>query len=231
MKHTTMKHRMIAGLAVLVTSLAVQSAEPKTGPNTTAAEKTNPASQWRSQPPADCPFKPSASLTGIEFTGRHSDYRCGDTFYPSWASDGNLYSPWTDGKTDGDDCQSWQVPAKTGHAVMKGDDPLKLEIHNTSPPKVGASAPYTGRYPAGSLVHNGIWYYGMYMPDFGEQGYFLNFPSKFISPDGQSLWLCYSANFSTGWNGVKLNFNPPGGRYGLCLHEVRLLSPHSSKTD
>jgi len=28
MKHTTMKHRMIAGLAVLVTSLAVQSAEP-----------------------------------------------------------------------------------------------------------------------------------------------------------------------------------------------------------
>ena len=48
MKHTTMKHPIIAGLAVFVTSLAVQSAEPKTGPDTTAAAKTNPAGQWRS---------------------------------------------------------------------------------------------------------------------------------------------------------------------------------------
>jgi hypothetical protein len=24
---------------------------------------------------------------------------------------------------------------------------------------------------------------------------------------------------------VKLEFNPPGGRYGLCLHELRLLAP------
>ena len=64
-----------------------------------------------------------------------------------------------------------------------------------------------------------------YMKDFGEQAYFLNFPSKFISPDGRTLWLCYSANFSPVCNEVKLEFNPPGGRYGLCLHEVRLLKP------
>ena len=64
------------------------------------------------------------------------------------------------------------------------------------------------------------------MKDFGEQGYFLNFPSKFISPDGRTLWLCYSTNFSPGWNGVKLAANPPGGRYGLCLHEVKLLTPN-----
>jgi hypothetical protein len=38
MKHTTMKHPMIAGLAVLVTSLTVQGAEPKTGPDTPAAD-------------------------------------------------------------------------------------------------------------------------------------------------------------------------------------------------
>ena len=87
---------MIAGLAVLVTSLAVQGAEPKTGPDTPAVEKTNPAGQWRSEPPADCPFKPSASLTGVAFTGRHAEYTGADTWYPSWASDGNLYSPWTD---------------------------------------------------------------------------------------------------------------------------------------
>jgi len=71
----------------------------------------------------------------------------------------------------------------------------------------------------------GPWRIVTYMKGFGEQAYFLNFPSKFISDDGRTLWLCYSANFSSGWNGVELKFNPPGGRYGLSLHEVRLLTP------
>ena len=71
----------------------------------------------------------------------------------------------------------------------------------------------------------GPWRMVAYLKDFGEQAYFLNFPSKFISPDGKTLWLCYSANFSPGWNGVELKFNPPGGRYGLCLHEIKLLGP------
>lgn len=405
---------------------------------------------WPSEPPPGCPFEPSPTLGGVLFTGRHSDYHCGDTFYPSWASDGHLYSPWTDGSTDGVGCSSGQgANAQTGHAILMGDDPLQLTIKNTSPPKVGSALPYQGRYPCGSLVHNGIWYYGTYClgpagshphkgftwnwpnlgpmpgfqisrdlgrtwepsphspekplfpepaqylgpvkmgaphfvdfgknmehsPDgkayllgmgaveqdpqprpcikptadggfeiqaceedfdhanlswitadqvylarvtpspetindpgayeffaghdaagrpvwvsdfkqikplvewnnhmgcvtatwvpglrkylmcltdgwptvakmdsyileadtltgpwrlvtylkhFGEQAYFLNFPSKFISPGGKTLWLCYSANFSPGWNGVKLAFNPPGGRYGLCLHELRLLAP------
>ena len=95
MKHTTMKHPITAGLAVLVTSLTVQGAEPKTGPDTPAVEKTYPTGQWRSQPPPDCPFKPSASFAGVEFTGRHAEYPTADTWYPSWASDGNLYSPCT----------------------------------------------------------------------------------------------------------------------------------------
>ena len=71
----------------------------------------------------------------------------------------------------------------------------------------------------------GPWRMVTYMKDFGEQAYFLNFPSKFISEDGKTLWLCYSANFSPGWNDVKLDINPPGGRYGLSLHEVRLQGP------
>jgi hypothetical protein len=74
----------------------------------------------------------------------------------------------------------------------------------------------------------GPWRMVAYMKDFGEQAYFLNFPSKFISENGKTLWLCYSANFSPGWNGVKLEFKPPGGRYGLCLHEVRLLGPEGN---
>lgn len=383
---------------------------------------------WPSQPPKDCPFEPSKELVGVLFTGVHSDYRCGDTFYPSWASDGNLYSPWTDGATDGVRSSSGGEKATTGNAVMIGNDPLALEIKNTSPPQPASPKPYQGRYPAGSLVHNGVWYYGtyclgpagsvkhegftynwpvlgpmpgfristdygktwtpsplspenplfpepakfmgpvkmgaphfvdfgknmehspdgkayllgmgaeendpkpryanlswisadqiymarvtpspqtindinayeffaghdaagnplwtsdfskikslldwnnnmgcatatyvpglkkylmcvtdgwptcakmnsyileadrltgpwrlvVYMKDFGEQAYFLNFPSKFISADGKTLWLCYSANFAPNWNGQKLKIDPPGGRYGLCLHEVRLLGP------
>ena len=70
----------------------------------------------------------------------------------------------------------------------------------------------------------GPWRLVVYMKDFGEQGYFLNFPSKFIASDGKTLWLCYSANFAPNWNGQKLSLNPPGGRYGLCLHEMRLLT-------
>ncbi|MBN1422347.1 MAG: hypothetical protein JXP34_26465 [Planctomycetes bacterium] len=383
---------------------------------------------WPNRPPADCPFPRSEALTGILFTGVHSDYRCGDTFYPSWATDGNQYSPWTDGVTDGIGSGSGGEKAVTGNAVMIGDDPLKLTIRNTSPPQPASPRPYEGRYPCGSLVHDGVWYYGtyclgpagqvkhagmdwnwpvlgpmpgfristdfgktwtpsplspskplfpepkefmgpvkmgaphvvdfgrnlehspdgkaylvgmgaeeddpkpryanlswisadqvylarvtprietindiaayeffgghdakgdpiwtkdfsriaplldwnnnmgcvtvtydaplgkylmcvtdgwptvakmnsyileadrltgpwrlvVYMKEFGEQGYFLNFPSKFIAGDGRTMWLCYSANFSPGWNDVVLRFNPPGGRYGLCLHEVRLLAP------
>ena len=82
---------------------------------------------WESPLPADCPFEKSTSLTGIFFTGRHSDYQCGDTWYPCWASDGNLYSPWTDGKTDGVVSESYVVPAQTGHAVMIGEDPLRYD--------------------------------------------------------------------------------------------------------
>jgi len=84
---------------------------------------------WDSAIPDDCPFERSQTITGIYFTGRHSDYHCGDTFYPSWASDGNLYSPWTDGVTDGVRCGSGgslERGFRTGHAVMIGDDPLNL---------------------------------------------------------------------------------------------------------
>ena len=449
--HNRLSYRLLlATIALIWVASTARSAPAATKAEQRLVEAPLAGRQiWPSEPPADCPFGPSPTLGGVLFTGRHSDYHCGDTFYPSWASDDNLYSPWTDGTTDGVSCSSYGgAEAHTGHAVMAGDDPLGLTIRNTSPPKVGSALPYQGRYPCGSLVHDGIWYYGTYclgpsggykhkgfiwnwpnlgpmpgfqisrdfgktweasphspseplfpepaeylgpvkmgaphfvdfgknmkhspdgnayllgmgaieddpeprpcikpvdggfeeqsceddfdhanlswitadqvylarvkpspetinalgayeffaghdaggqpvwtrsfdqiqpllewnnnmgcatatwvpglqkylmcvtdgwptcakmdsyileadaltgpwrlityMKHFGEQAYFLNVPSKFISPDGKKLWLCYSANFSPDWNGVKLAFNPPGGRYGLCLHEVRLLAP------
>jgi len=382
---------------------------------------------WPSEPPEDIPFKQSTELVGILFTGTHSDYRLADTWYPSWASDDNLYSPWTDGQTDGMRSSSGGVNATTGQAIMIGDEPLNLKIKALGLTK-GDPRPYEGRYPCGSLVYNGVWYYGTYclgpsgrvehegmrwnwpvlgpipgfristdygktwidsphtparplfpepakfmgplkigspkfvdfgknmehspdgkaylvgygaeendpkpryanlswisgdqiyltrvlpsienindeskyeyfagynnagkpiwsydfedikpllewnnnmgcvtitynaplkkylmcvtdgwptvakmnsyilesdmitgpwklityMKEFGEQGYFLNFPSKFISKDGLTLWLCYSGNFSQGWNNIHFKAKPPGSRYGLVLQQVKLFNP------
>jgi len=383
---------------------------------------TDSAVIWPSRPPADCPFALSADITGIAFTGRHAEYTGADTWYPSWASDGKLYSPFTDGSVGPVSVSSGGKGAATGHAVIEGDDPLALKVTpiGTWP---GSSEPYEGRYPCGSLVHNGVWYYGTYalknagyglnwpilgpipgfyisedlgktwtnpsltcapgkalfpepkklggpvrigaphfvdfgknmehspdgkaylvghgavesdmedrvanlswitgdqiylcrvkpspaaindaaqyeffggrdekgeavwsrefsrieplvewdnnmgcvtitydaplqrylmcitdgtntvwkfntyvleadeitgpwrltayLKDFGEQAYFVNFPSKFISSDGRTLWLCYAANFTNGWLGTSLRSDPPGSRYAMCLQEVRLLN-------
>jgi hypothetical protein len=63
------------------------------------------------------------------------------------------------------------------------------------------------------------------MHEFGEQAYFVNIPSKFISADGRTAWLCYAANFSNGnrnWN-THHRALPPGGGYGMTLQEIKLL--------
>jgi hypothetical protein len=391
------------------------------------APPPQPFRVWPSTPPADCPFPKSETLVGVGFTRRHAEYTGGDTWYPSWAADGNLYSPWTDGNVNGLGCSSAGEGAATGHATILGDDPLKLVVTNQGVFK-SSPRPYAGRYPCGSLVYGGVWYYGTYclhpsggvrhtdgilcnwpwmgpfvgfrwstdlgktwtqtpctpekplfgetalkgepvkigaphfvdlgrnlehspdgkaylvaqgasdganrryaynswitadqvylirvqpsienmndatkyeffaghdaqgvaawtsdfakirplvewrdhmgcvtmtydaglkkfllcvtdggntvsrystyilesdhitgpwklvsfLKDFGEQAYFVNLPSKFISGDGRGLWLCYSANFSSGWGGTTFQARPPGSRYAMCLQELRLLSP------
>ncbi len=376
---------------------------------------------WPSQPPTDCPFPKSEEITGLEFTGRHAEYTDADTWYPSWAQDGKMYSPFTDGKVGEVGVSSAGKGAAVGYAVIEGDDPMKLKISPLGI-RAGSPEPYEGRYPCGSLVHNGVWYYGTYallnagyglnwpvlgptpgfyvskdfgatwtdpphtcepgnalfpepekkggpvkigaphfvdfgkamehspdgkaylvghgavqadmedrvanlswitgdqiylcrvvpspatindaaayeffggrdeagkpvwtkdfkgirplvewnnamgcvtitynaplkkylmcvtdggitvwkfntyileadfiegpwrlvtyMKDFGEQAYFVNFPSKFISEDGRTMWLCYATNFTNGWLGTKLKANPAGGRYAMCLQEVKLV--------
>ncbi len=382
---------------------------------------------WPSEPPAGCPFPPSADLPGLGFTGRQTTYTGADTWYPSWAADGHLYSPWTDGNVNGLGVSSAGADAATGNAKIIGDDPLKLEIVDQVVFKSSPS-PYTGRYPCGSLFYKGVWYYGTYclhpgggirrdgiiynwpwlgpfvgfrwstdfgrtwtqtphtpekalfgesalngepvrigaphfvdlgkelehspdgkaylvahgasqgpdgrrygynswitgdeiylarvtpsianmndaskyeffagddaqgkptwtsdlaksrpiaawkdnmgcvtmtynaplkkylmwvtdggntvhhfntyllesdrmtgpwklvtyMKHFGEQAYFVNVPTKFISADGRTMWLWYSANFSSGWGGKVFRSNPPGSRYALCVQELQLLTP------
>src|SRR5450432_541347 len=137
---------------------------------------------WPSTPPDDCPFELSDVFTGLTFTGRHAEYTGADTWYPSWATDDALYSPWTDGNIDwaieeGWDTGNFQCSSDarnptnkgsglcgTGQARITGGDPLNLKIENLGI-NYASPAPYGGRYPCGSLLHNGIWYYGTYCLD------------------------------------------------------------------
>lgn len=119
---------------------------------------------WPSEPPAGCPLPGSIDTTGISFSGRHREYADADTWFPSWASDGNLYSPFADGRVN--ETQSWSagLNATTGQAKILGDDPMSLTVvslgvHQASP------LPYGGRYPSASLVFNGTWFYGTYTLD------------------------------------------------------------------
>lgn len=149
---------------------------------------------WPSKLPTDCPFQPSSSFTGIAFTGRHAEYTGADTWYPSWASDGHLCSPWTDGdfgrQAEGSNDVATRLCSSdsryvvngnsglygTGQARIEGDDPLGLQVINLG--IVYASpAPYAGRYPSATLVHDGAWYYGTYCLD----------DSGRTTPDGRTL--------------------------------------------
>lgn len=83
--------------------------------------------------PENCPLQQSKEITGIKFLGKSITYSGADTWYPSWARDGYLYSPWTDGKLQNDFCQSgWadSVDAHTGQAKIIGKDPLNLIIES-----------------------------------------------------------------------------------------------------
>ncbi|MBA7546889.1 hypothetical protein ES705_39290 [subsurface metagenome] len=70
----------------------------------------------------------------------------------------------------------------------------------------------------------GTWRMVTYMKNFGEQAYFVNIPSKFISKDGKTAWLLYSGNFWSEMNGEKIAVNPPGSHYGMVFQKIQLLT-------
>jgi hypothetical protein len=149
----------ILAVAGLLTSLLPPAFADEKAPGSGASAET--AFVFPDHTPPDCPFPASTALTSPLFTGRHAEYENADTWYPSWASDGNLYSPWTDGTVNGLRASSVGAAATTGSAKIVGEDPLSLKVVDQA---IYASdpSPYHGRYPCGSLVYNGIWYYGTY---------------------------------------------------------------------
>jgi len=202
-----------------------------------SAEKEN-VRIWPSQPPQDCPFEKSSDIVGIAFTGKHSNYFVADTWYPSWASDGNLYSPWTDGtcpraeggkdmsSSDGFESDGRRLrQATTGQAILIGDDPVHLKIVSLGVFR-GNPYPYGGRYPCGSLVHNGVWYYGTYclaphgITKFGEINY--NWPWL-----GPCVGFRTSTDYGKTWSETPHTpENPLFGETGMWGYPVKIGSPH-----
>ncbi len=130
---------------------------------------------WPHAPPAGgTPFPRSKIFTTVEFTGRYATYGGADTWYPSWAADGNLYTPWTDGGvsdmvtgqkvSSASGCRGADCSSTTGYATVVGDDPLNLTVTDVATFN-SYTLPYKGRYPCGSLVYNGTWFYGTYTLD------------------------------------------------------------------
>jgi len=200
--------------------------------------------EWKSEVPADSPFKLSGELKGIKLLGVKSGFHYGDTWYPTWAADGNLYSPWTDGTTNG--VNSWSSgffnngeangdgnvtrKATTGQAVIRGDDPMHLKVE-----VLGLSQadpyPYGGRYPCGSLVYNGIWYYSTYclspfgITQYGDKSY--NWPLL-----GPVVGFRYSADFGKTW--IETPHKPSKPLFketGLGGYPVKIGTPHFVGSD
>ena len=203
-----------------------------------AAEEPSPScTVWPSQPPADSPFPKSTDITGVCFTGRHNGFDYGDTWYPSWASNGNLYSPWTDGSVNGVDSLSFStaglrltlsklppgLKATTGYATMVGDDPMHIKVIDPGA-HLDDPAPYQGRYPCGSLVYNGVWYYGTYLllDSDGDPGTGLNWDIL-----GPFVGYRYSTDYGKTWHeSPHTPANPLFGEPDKPGDPVKMGAPH-----
>jgi hypothetical protein len=181
--------------------------------------------EWNTPAPKDCPAPPSKDFSGLVFTGRHAEYTKADTWYPSWASDGNLYSPWTDGTVEDLRCSSngGRTAAHTGSAKIVGDDPLSLQVLE---PRIypGDPKPYGGRYPCGSLVVDGVWYYGTYCLNDtdGDAGKGLNWDIL-----GPCVGFRYSTDFGKSWTDTSHTPAAPlFGEPAAINGPVKLGSPH-----
>jgi len=160
-----MKNRTILGTLSLLTILLMFCGPGVKESTVSYAPQPWPARVWASEVPPDCPFEPSKDIVAVAFTRNTIAYTDADTWYPSWAPDGNMYSGWTDGEIGEESVHSNGPKARTGNARIEGDDPLHLTVTSLGS-EAASPDPYGGRYPSANLVHNGIWYYGTYAVDF-----------------------------------------------------------------
>ena len=220
------KFRLSVGILIMVLCLTAKSQSTFIKPDTLSFKPF----LWKSEPPSGCPFKQSQDFNGIMFLGIKSGFHVADTWYPTWADDDRLYSPYTDGncpRLDGsfESSGSGGENATTGQAVIEGDDPLTLKIYSLGLSKA-SPLPYQGRYPCGSLVHNKIWYYGTYClapngsSQFGDS--IFNWPWM-----GPFVGFRYSTDYGRSWKPCPHTpAKPLFGETGINGYPVKIGSPH-----
>ena len=109
--------------------------------------------------------------------------------------------------------------ATTGYATILGDD-LSLEITDVGV-YPGDPTAYGGRYPYGSLVYNGVWYYGTYC--------LLETPGKGLNWDilGPLVGFRYSLDYGKTWHDTPHTpADPLFGEPAAPGGKVKMGSPH-----
>jgi hypothetical protein len=113
---------------------------------------------------------------------------------------------------------------RVGHATITYNAPLKKYLLCVTDGGDTISSYNTFILESDSIT--GPYKLVTFMQDFGVQAYFVNLPSKFISADGRTLWMSYSANFSNLGGltyGTNWQPNPEGSMYAMSLQEIQLL--------
>jgi len=149
-----------------------------------------PLARGLTPPQGEPPLPQSKHFKGMRFTGKQRIYQesiHADTWYPSWAADGTLYSSYTDGEVK----NSAGLPVRansqwdrwfrdlgvgvshgrttltndrvttSGNATLAGDDPFNLRATPLDLFR-RVSPRYEGYYPCANFFHQGVWYYGGY---------------------------------------------------------------------
>jgi hypothetical protein len=127
---------------------------------------------------------------------------------------------WTDEFTKIKPLVDWNN--NTGCVTMTYDAPLRKYLLVIT--DGGTTGSRYNTYILESDQLTGPWKLVVYMHHFGEQSYFVNIPTKFISADGRTAWLCFAANL-TNYEAEPTHYrdNPPGSGYGMNLHEIKFL--------
>ena len=186
--------------------------------------------EWENCIPQNCPFKQSTSFNAIKFLGVKSGFHYGDTFYPTWADNDILYSPYTDGgcwRLDG----SWDYSlstgdvATTGQAALVGDDPTKLIVYSLGT-ETDVAIPYQGRYPCASLHYNGIWYYGTYCLSPAAQA---QYGSQIINWPWMGPFVGFRLSKDNGLNWINSPHTPSQPLFnenGMNGYPIKIGAPH-----
>ena len=141
---------------------------------------------WRDvRVPPGSPFEKSRELVGWEFVD-HAYNVVGtgtaaaggaDTWYPSWAAGGDLFTPWTDGTVN--DSTTKLLVSSSSCGPCRGNNGSNVtqgfacvpaagtaKARNLQVTDVGtvenSALPFQGRYPSANLYYKGVWYYGTY---------------------------------------------------------------------